>query len=363
MSKKAFIVGVLWIAALAVSFYWGQSQSSEPSPSVSSPEKKLPTPSVSHYKNEGPAFIKANLQYRDDIFVHDELWLAASDWASREPEEATDSLHLLKFDDIRNPYLFAALSQWASQDPQKALAWLTNILPEIVGSEHYLNAALIRGMARKNADDALAFLLDQPLSSQRSTIDFILGAWAQDGASHLIENINKLPENLKLHALQKAAAHLSPEMLNAARGLAKTLADPQERSTWQSSIAERWAAREPKTALQWAEEHTNPEVIGVVAKHWARQEPLKASTWLDTQRGSPIYDLSARAVAWSVVGLDPNQAFSQVEAMQSEGLRLETFEQLGRFWISDQPVQARAFLEQENPLPVELRDALLSHFK
>ena len=84
---------------------------------------------------------------------------------------------------------------------------------------------------------------------------------------------------------------------------------------------------------------------------------------MSSRQATPEYDLSAQAVAWSVVGVDPQLAFSQVAEMRSEGLKLETFEQMGRFWLSDQPARARAFLEGENPLPAELREALLSHFE
>ena len=363
MSKKIVIGGAIWAAALLGSFHLGKAQQEElGSPSVARARERVV--SSSGFRSQSAIdFMEARLAERGDIAVHDELWLAAEDWASREPAQAVAWVSQLEFDDVRNPYLFAALSQWAGQDLESALAWFEENLPENSESELYLKAAVIRGMARVDPDEALAYLLKQPKSLGRSTMDFVLGAWAQDGAGRLIDGVMRLPDHLRLLALEKSAAHLAPEMLAEASAHSKSLTESGERTALQTSIANRWAAREPKNALAWAEEQADPKVIGVVAKHWARQEPLEASSWLAGRHKSPGYDLSARAVAWSVVGLDPKQAFSQVAAMQSDELRLETFEQLGRFWISDQPEQARAFLEQENPLPVDLRDALLSHFE
>ena len=120
-------------------------------------------------------------------------------------------------------------------------------------------------------------------------------------------------------------------------------------------------------ALAWAadlpDSQERARVLSTAAKQWARQQPLAASEWLSERRGTSEYDLSARCVAWSVVGLDPDLAFSQVGVMQSASLRRETFEQLGRFWISDQPQAAEAFLHGENPLPADIRASLLSHFQ
>ena len=349
MNKLVVTGGALWAVALVGSFQLGRSQTEDlEAPSASIEKERSSTPVVFRGQ-EAIDFIKGKIPDRADISVHDELWLTAEDWASREPAEAVAWMNKLEFDDVRNPYLFAALSQWARQDPERALVWLEKNSPENEESEQYLKAALIRGMARNDVDGALAFLLKQPKNLGRSTVDFVLGAWVQEGAGALIDGIGKLPDHLKLHALEKAASHLSPEMLAEARGLSEALAEGAERTVLQTSIANRWAAREPKAALAWAAEQASPEVVGVVAKHWARQEPLEASRWLEARQDSPEYDLSARAVAWSVVGIDPEKAFSQVAAMKSEPLRLETFEQLGRFWISDQPMQARGVFKTREP--------------
>ena len=370
MKNGALIGGGLWALALLGSFYWGRSHVEEKPHQAIVESKKTATRSVFDSSGRSREVIVAEFEprllKRDDIATHDELWLLADEWAAQEPETAVAWMNELKFDDVRNPYLFAALSQWASQEPERTLAWLKENRPEQEESELYLKAALIRGMAKNDPDAAIAFLIEQPKSLGRSTIDFVLGAWAQEGVLRVITGISKLPtERVGLRALafEKAVDHLSPEMLDEVREYSMTHGSWEERNALQKAIADRWGQRDPKEALAWAEEIPSPNVTATAAKHWARQQPLEASAWLATRRDTPAYDLSARAVAWSVVGIDPQLAFSQVAGMKSKELRLETFEQMGRFWISDQPVQARQFLEGDNPLPPELREALLSHFE
>ena len=367
MRKGTVMGGGLWLAVLAGAYHWGVLQSEtlsrplviDQNEAAKRPHRIQPVRSRAEIIGD----FQERLRKRDEILIHDELWLLADEWASQEPEAAVTWMNQLEFDDVRNPYLFAALSQWAVQDQESALAWVAGQQPEKEESELYLKAALIRGMARNDPDAAAAFLLKQPKSLMRSTIDFVLGAWAQESLQRAFAGISGLPAELRILAYGKIAKHLSPETLAQACEVSLSHESSKERAALQKALADRWAQRSPEEALAWAEKIPIPDVTATVAKQWARQEPLKASTWLATRRGTPEYDLSARAVAWSVVGLDAHLAFSQVEAIQSEGLRLETFEQMGRFWISDQPTQARAFLEGDNPLPPDLREALLSHFE
>lgn len=370
MRNGALIGGAFWALALVSSFYWGRSHVEKaPDRAIVESKKTANRPVFDSSGRSRQVIIsdfESRLSERDDIATHDELWLLADEWAAQEPEAAVAWMNELEFDDLRNPYLFAALSQWALQEPERALAWLNRNRPEQEESKLYLKAALIRGMAKGDPDTAIAYLNEQPKSLGRATIDFVLGTWAQGGVLRVLSGISKLPAEragLRVLAFEKAVAHLTPEMLDEARKYSMTHGSWEERNAFQKAIADRWAQREPKEALGWAEKISNPNVTAIVAKQWARQQPLEASAWLATRRDDPVYDLSARAVAWSVVGIDPQLAFSQVAGMKSKELRLETFEQMGRFWVSDQPVQARQYLEGDNPLPLELREALLLHFK
>ncbi|MDB4265195.1 hypothetical protein N9891_00440 [bacterium] len=373
MKNGVLIAALGWGGLLALSYYLGrQTGPEEPEISASrevesrqlDPVRMLPDRSrdVTALRSE----FEALLPERDNIFAHDQLWLRAGEWAAQDPEAAVAWLSELEFPDVRNPYLFSALSQWASDDPAAARLWLEQNIPADEDSALYLRAALIRGMARSDPSGALSELLAQPISLGRSTIDFLLGEQAREGSEALFSFLNLVPSDagdLRLVALKKAAGQLSREMIPAGLEFSEGLADVEERVAFQEALADRWALMEPQEALAWAAELQQPRVLAVVAKQWARQQPLEASEWLEGQRGALGYDLSARSVAWSVVGLDPDLAFSQVAQMQSEGLRRETSEQLGRFWISDQPQVAKAFLSADQSLPADIRKSLLSHFK
>ena len=376
MKKKPLIVAISWGALLAFSFYLGRQ--SEPEKADSSEATKadpvapqqlpraLAPPSRSRDLTQVRGEFDALLPDRENIFVHDELWLRAGEWAAQDPEAAVVWLNELEFADVRNPYLFSALSQWASDDPAAARLWLENNSPENEESAEYLKAALVRGMARSDSQGALSELLAQPKSFGRSAIDFLLEEQAREGSGALFTFLNSIPTDtgdLRVVALQKAAKQLSQEMIPGALKFSNGLTNSQERVAFQESLANRWALLEPREALAWASDLEQPRVLAAVAKQWSRQEPLAASEWLEGQRGSQGYDLSARSVAWAVVGLDPDLAFSQVAQMKSEGLRRETSEQLGRFWISDQPQVAEAFLRRDTSIPADIRESLLSVYK
>lgn len=113
-------------------------------------------------------------QFENSI-VHDDLFLLADVWASRDGEAACQWLAALTLEDERNPYLFSALSQWARQHPQAAVAWFQG--QEFAGdqSQDYLIAGLIRGLAASDPAAALDALLAVPESPERSTSSFGLG--------------------------------------------------------------------------------------------------------------------------------------------------------------------------------------------
>lgn len=356
---------VLWSLALGGSFFAGQVvvKSEQAEEREREAEFRVTTRFSEIESRDEVAFFERNLSERNDLGRHDELWLRAGEWAARDPEGAVARLSELKFDDVRNPYLFSALSQWAAQDGGKARRWLAQNNPEGRDRAEYLRAALIRGMARFDANEALAFLQEQPIALQRTTIDFVLGAWAKRGVGTLLEGVEGLSGELREVALAKVASQLTPETMAAAVAFSGELSDREKRLILQEGLADRWAQWDSGEALAWAEESGEPRMIGVVAKQWARREPEKASDWLKKKSGAREYDLAARSVAWSMVGVDAARAFDQVAAMKGVSLREETFEQLGRFWIGDDPKKARQFLENENPLPEKLREELLLHFR
>lgn len=309
-------------------------------------------------------------QFENSI-VHDDLFLLADVWASRDGEAACQWLAALTLEDERNPYLFSALSQWARQHPQAAVAWFQG--QEFAGdqSQDYLIAGLIRGLAASDPAAALDALLAVPESPERSgALDFLVRAWARDGVPSALSQIADLPTTepaLRKRALQKLAGSLTEEQVLAARGDLLVLTSPVDLVTFQVALAARWSQSDPQAAAAWAEKLPSPtaqvSALGQVAARWGRIDPLAASAWLSHSAGEPKMDLAARAVSWSVVGLDPTTAFQQVTSIQSVGLREETFEQVGRFWLSREPVEAKVFLENDTLLPPAIRQSLLQSFR
>ncbi|MGJ8695201.1 MAG: hypothetical protein ACSHYF_02710 [Verrucomicrobiaceae bacterium] len=371
MTPFRIIAGTLWLVALVAAYHLGKQSPPTLPPTVGSPPEKtvknrpsrdFPSPTLSDFD--------LSPELRNDLENHDRLWLLADSWASQDPENAVASLSSLSSPDPRNPFLFAALSRWATLDPAAAQAWLENYAIPSDVSRFYLNAALIRGLARRDPDQALSLLLTQPKSPERTgSLDFILGAWARQSTASLFQALTQFPKSdpaLRLAAFKKALTHLHPDSLAEATSFSANL-PPEEQQIFRQALASKWAQRDPEAALAWAADLTEPNQralsLAAVTTHWARHDPLAASQWLDQNPESPALDLSARAIAWSTIGLDPSRAFAQITKIHSDSLRQQSFEQISRFWIAAQPETARNFLTNDQSLPPTLRESLLSYFE
>ncbi len=306
-----------------------------------------------------------------DGATHDALFMLADVWASKDPAAATEWLAGLKLGDARNPYLFSAFSKWAALDPHAARAWLeANPLPA-GDSRDYMLASLIRGLAVSDPDAALKILLDAHPSPERTgSLDFLIRAWTGVSLEHAFEQIAALPDSagqLKTNAIRKLTSILTGDELASAGPWADGLSSSRDRNAAKVGIAARWSQTDPTAAAKWAsglnEPETRSKAYGEIGTRWARIDPLAASEWLTNHQGQPEMDLAARAIAWSTVGIDPDTAFSQVAAITHEALRDETFEQIGRFWLSRETLTAKQYLEKDSPIPPAIRESLLDSFE
>lgn len=302
---------------------------------------------------------------------HEALFMLADAWAAKDPEGAVNRLSRLTFDDPRNPYLFSALGQWAASDPQAAVSWLKAQPSGNDRAEEYLMAGVIRGAAKNDPNLALQILLELPAGpSQLGAVEFITHAWLMQGLETATAGLAKFPAaetRLRERAIRTIIAHAAPHEFDAAKTWARALPSAAERRLATATIAGRWSRTDPRAAVGWIDGMTDSSTQGIaygeIASRWARSEPLAAQAWLSDHRAEPTYDLATRGVAWSTVGLDHQRAFSQVAEITSAPLREETFEQLGRVWLSEQPMAAKRYLEKQGPIPREIRENLLDSFE
>ncbi|MDP0492392.1 MAG: hypothetical protein Q7Q71_15195 [Verrucomicrobiota bacterium JB023] len=305
-----------------------------------------------------------------DPEAHDQLLVLADYWAAQSPEDAVAWLAALEFDDARNPFLFPALSQWARLSPQAARSWLVRNHPQANETQAYLNAALIRGLAQVNPNEALDQLLDSPPSPERrGSLDFLLTEWANEGLAHTFDQVLQLPEaekQLRQHALQKLFTNLLPDELPEASRRIEKLADASEQTGAATTLATHWAHHDAEQALRWASELKSPglraKAIGAAALGWSREAPFAASRWLD-DKTSPAYDYAQRAVASTIIAAQPEEALAQIARITNHSLREESFEQLGRIWLSKNPQGFLAVINRDSNMPAAIRDKLLQHFR
>lgn len=307
----------------------------------------------------------------EDARFHDALFILADAWGTVAPEEAVAWLDALEFNDARNPYLFSALTRWAAGDPGAVVAWIEARHPDSGPTRDYLLAGLVRGASTHDPERALKLLMQSPPSPERTgSIDFLLQAWNRVGTAHARERVAALPANedgLKERAIRQLVATHPADELVSARTWASGLSDATDRLAARTAIAANWSRHDPIAAVEWAEgledTATRSRALGEIATRWARTDPLAAGRWIERNADRVDHDMAARAVAWSTVAIDPDTAFAQVAGITHAPLRDETFEQLGRLWLSEQPQRAKRFFEGESPIPPPIRERLLDSFE
>ncbi|WP_411847302.1 hypothetical protein AAFN60_07960 [Roseibacillus persicicus] len=389
--KKRTLIATAWLTGLVIAFELGRGLPSSISEETQSLSSKS-TPPANRDRSTSPGLQATRsfaeslqaLQKPEDFQAlfgvlqpsfenpetHDSLLLLADEWAARHPKAASEWLHKQAFDDPRNPFLFAALSQWAAADGDAALKWLVANYPKASSTRDYLFASFIRGVAQKAPERAWAILNSLPAGPERSgSLDFVLNGWLNQGLPNALDKLENLPATdspLQIEATQNLLANLPLAELAEAREWAARLSNDEQRKSAQVAIAANWAQHNQGAALEWAGELSDeirPRALAEVATRWARDSPNEAADWLKQTGPASERDLSNRAISWSLVGLDPEAAFTQIASITNPLLRDETFEQVGRLWLSSTPQQAYQYLQNESPLPSEVRELLLQSYR
>ena len=311
---------------------------------------------------------------------HDRLFILADAWAASDPRAALSFLAGVDVPGWRNPYVFAAITQWARVDADGALAWLNRQFSAdrlaALGDEQrrlteqereYDLVALIRGVARQSPERAEAWMLSLRDTSLRvGAMDYVLQAMWHAGEKRALAWVEALPADdrpLKTGAIRQALRRLIATDPAAARAWAESFTHPGFRQAAVQSLADQWAGTEPRQAAAWAQGLTKAGLrqvaVAETMDRWARQDPAAAEHWLRQLPPSSEWDMAKRRFAWVTRGLNAQNAFEWVAAIESDGLRLETLEQVGRLWISEAPQEAERFIRQSDLFPAEMKQALL----
>lgn len=399
MKGKPFFMACIWTGALGLAFLVGfVTRAPAPAPASPPPDAAVATepqslqiqepisrverPENSPHEPPITVFTSADdLEFRESfarllpqiaaIGAHDDLFVLADVWAAQNPKVAVNWIAGLEFNDERNPFLYSALSRWATDDFDAARDWLQALPDDFPVSGEYLSAAMIRGLASQDPKRALNMLLAMPNGPERNgSVDFLVSAWRDDGLQEAMNNVAQLPSSsraMKERAIGQLLDTLAPDEIPAAAEWASSLPARNDRVAAHSALAARWARETPPAAAAWAgelpERAVRTRALGEAGTRWARLDPTTASDWLESHAGKPDFDLAARSVAWTTVGLTPERAMDQVAGITNPQLRHESFEQILRFWTAEQPDAALALLEEDERIPSDIKRQILTWFE
>lgn len=86
-------------------------------------------------------------------------------------------------------------------------------------------------------------------------------------------------------------------------------------------------------------------------------------SWLEGQSASTQYDYALRGAAGTLINREPERVLAQISRIVNPLIKEQTFEQVGRIWLSSDPQGFLAAMQKENPIPDEIRTNLLQSFR
>lgn len=213
---------------------------------------------------------------------------------------------------------YSIAQTWAATDPAAAMAWASEHRTGPMGGSALSGA--ISGWWQKDRAGAEAYALahaNGPDAMQFMTA--LVGPMVRDNPQRALAWVAQLPN------------------------------DGIKRQT-ETMLASMWAVNDPQAASQWAAGLPNERSSNALAStmsFWAQSDPQAASRWLETLNGTPR-DNAIGAFSSGLVSKDPATALKWVDAIGDPTIRQRALHQVISLWLFQDPVTARAWIENSS---------------
>lgn len=244
-----------------------------------------------------------------------EYSLLISAWMDRAPFAALDYFQQSETDGWTRK---TAIAAWASEDPAGAAAAIDGLEDE--GEVNDWVLGLVKGTARNNPDEALAFVLNQTTGETKEqalreiTSEVVIRGL--DYSSQWLEQVTE--PDLKLDAAKRLAGSLARRNPEAASDWVNTMADPGARAEASAVVSEIYAREDLEGAKDWVI-GLPEESVGVaaqnVARYLTRKDPAEAANWLRTLGDAPTLDPARIRFLQEAGRQDPMTALDQVSSL------------------------------------------------
>ena len=128
------------------------------------------------------------------------------------------------------------------------------------------------------------------------------------------------------------------------------------------SVASRWIAYEPTTAVPWLLENTmlseRPNIVELATSIWVQSDPNATAKWLSDLPKGKDSDLGVATLARNIVNIAPDTALGWAKDIDSDKLRRHTMIAVISQWRVREPERSVEALNQSGLPAEEIADYL-----
>jgi hypothetical protein len=253
--------------------------------------------------------------------------IIATEWARQNPQGALDWANSLT--QGKSDALAAVLGELAKADPQAAAQMLSQLAPEDRGAAY---ASIAGRYGAKDFSAAQAWIRTLPQDEQDEALAAAFQGLASKSPTEALAQIGSLPEG-------EARNEIVPNLVGP---LART--DPQAAARLIGTITDEEASRDSVRELMPV---------------WTAKDPAAALAFAQSQGAGPVYDSAMASFVTSNHSGNPAQMMQLAESIEGERERGWSIGFTAQRWMQSEPDAARAYIQQSEAIPEEMRERLL----
>ena len=259
----------------------------------------------------------------------------------------------------------AALAAWAAEDPAAATEWLQQrVASADPNADRRANTAwsrgLLTGLARRDVDGALQYLLTLGVAEQRDYVGVLVEEKLREGVVASADWALRLPdEPMRIDALETVGMEFLRQDLDGALQWARSIADRPDAHEAVADVADAMATRDPAEAVAWvaglpagpSQDHAYEDLF----ENWTRTDPVAAGQSLTRMETGTARDTAIQAFSRTVARESPEDALVWAGAITDSEQRANVQVEIARRWQRSSPDEAATWIGANLPADIQAR--------
>lgn len=250
-------------------------------------------------------------------------------------------------------------SEWARQDPAAALAWagtlttdktqtMNAVIGEVAKTDPKKAAAMLASMEGTDKGDAY-----RSIAAQYGSLNFTEAqAW-----------IRTLPAEEQAEAMASAIGGLSNNDPQAAAAQVALMAAGDAKNGAIPGVIRDWARLDPEAAGDFLKQQDSAQAqqdsMSRLMPSWVAQNPAAALAYANSYDAGNVRDSALQSYIWSNNTSEPSTLVTVAETITDERDRSRSIQVAAARWMREDPVAAKAYVEQCTFLSDNARQRIL----